>query len=273
MKEIPISIQLTHPNDPVLQAKMEWFMDQPGCSFRIGESDLLPILHITRKGVFLDDGLKRFGFHPNLAIIRILQGLRGEQDRFLLAANIQPGQTFIDATLGLGTDALVAAWKLGEKGKVVAYEHSPILAALIKDGLRGLKDKELPRSDNPDKAKAWQELIHASQRIEVVWGDHYELLTVLPDSSADIVYFDPMFRQTCEKSSSIQPLHRYSDHRPLQAEVIREACRVARSRVVLKERKGSLEFTRLGFRVFDGGRYSQVDYGIIKCFITKEETF
>lgn len=273
MKIIPVSIKLTHPNDTALQAKMRWFMDQPGCSFITDEPNLRPMLHFTREGIFLDDGQNRLSFHPNMAIIRILQGLRGEQDRFLTASNIKPDQILIDATLGLGTDALVAAWKVGENGKVLAYEHSPLLAALMKEGLLSLKNKKLPRIMNPEKLKAWQELILASQRIEVIWGDHQKLLAEFPNSSVDVVYFDPMFRHTREKSSSIQPLHRYSDHQPLQLETVQEACRVARTRIVLKERKGSPEFTRLGFHVFNGGRYSEVDYGIINCCSTKEEIF
>jgi SAM-dependent methyltransferase len=273
LKEIPVSIKLTHPNDLDLQVRMGWFMEQPGCLFQTGEPHSLPILNLTRKGTFLDDGQSRLAFHPNLAIIRILQGLRGEQDRFLAATNLKSGQTFLDATLGLGTDALVAAWQVGRSGKVMAFENSPLLAALMKEGLHSLKAKQLPTITNPNKQKAWQELILASQRIEVIWGDHQSLLAELPDSSFDVIYFDPMFRHTREKSSSIQPLHRYSDHRPLQAETIKEACRVACSRVVLKERKGSSEFARLGFEVINSGRYSQVDYGIINCCSTKEDIF
>lgn len=273
MKEIPITIKLTHPDDSDLQARMRWFMEQPGCSFQSRDPDLLPVLHLTRKGTFLDDGQNRLAFHPSLAIIRILQGLRGEQDRFLTATGLKPGQTFLDATLGLGTDALVAAWQVGERGKVIAYENSPILAALIKQGLQCLKDKHLSQMSNPLKIKAWKELILASQRIEVVRGDHQRLLAKLPDSSVDVIYFDPMFRHTREKSSSIQPLHRYSDHRPLQPKTIQEACRVASSRVVLKERKGSSEFERLGFQVINSGQYSQVDYGMINCSSTRGETF
>lgn len=273
MKEIPVTIKLTHPNDSDLQARMRWFMEQPGCSFQRRDPELLPILHLTRKGTFLDDGQNRMTFHPSLAIIRILQGLRGEQDRFLTATGLKRGQTFLDATLGLGTDSLVAAWQVGESGKVIAYENSPILAALIKEGLQSLKEKHLPRMSNPLKIKAWEELILASQRIEVVWGDHQRLLAELPETSVDVIYFDPMFRHTREKSSSIQPLHHYSDHRPLQQETVQEACRVASSRVVLKERKGSSEFVRLGFQVINSGQYSQVDYGVINCGSTKGETF
>lgn len=270
MNTIPVSVHLTHPTDPKLAAKLNWFMAQPGCNFQISAPDIWPILHISRKGVFLDDGVQRLSFHPNMALIRILQGLRGEQDRFLSATDIKPGQTFLDATLGLGTDALVAAWKVGEKGKVIAFEHSPLIAALIKEGLHSLKDKQLPAINNPIKYQAWLGLIEASQRIEVKWEEHLKGLAALPDSSVDVVYFDPMFRRTREQSSGILPLHPWSDHRPLRLEAVKEAYRVAKSRVVLKERKGSQEFSRLGFQIFAGGRYSQVDYGIIECHLTKE---
>lgn len=271
MDTIPVSIQLTHPTDPKLAAKLEWFMRQPGCDFRINSPDIRPILHITRKAIFLDDGDQRLSFHPNMALLRILQGLRGEQDRFLTATGIESGQTFLDATLGLGTDALVAAWKVGEKGKVIAFEHSPLIAALIKEGLHSLKHKQLPPINNPLKYQAWKELIEASQRIEVRWEDHFKGLAALPNSSVDVVYFDPMFRHTREKSSGILPLHIWSDHRPLRIESVKEAYHVTKSRIVLKERKGSQEFSRLGFQIFAGGRYSQVDYGIIECSSPKEE--
>lgn len=270
MKQIPVFIQLTHPSDPALQNKLKWFLAQPGCSFQVDKNAELPVLHVTRNGIFLDDGEERLTFHPSMSLIRILQGNRGEDDRFLSATGLESGQTFLDATLGLGTDALVAAWKVGEKGRVIAVEHSPLIAALIKEGLEALRNKELPHIKNPEKQVAWRELITASQNIEVKWGDHFEILSNLPDLSVDVVYFDPMFRRTREKSASIRPLHAWSDNRPLRLETIREACRVARSRVVLKERKGSLEFARLGFHVFNSGRYSQVDYGIIDCSSTEE---
>ena len=72
-----------------------------------------------------------------------------------------------------------------------------------------------------------------------------------------------MFRNTCKQSDSVVPLHRWSDHNPLDHQVVLEACRVARNRVVLKERKESMEFRRLGFDILLGGRYSPVNYGVI----------
>jgi hypothetical protein len=51
---------------------------------------------------------------------------------------------------------------------------------------------------------------------------------------------------------------------PLTLETIAEAKRVARQRVVLKESSKSLEFARLGFLERAGGRYSKVQYGVIR---------
>ncbi|MDR2736472.1 MAG: protein-glutamate O-methyltransferase, partial [Gracilibacteraceae bacterium] len=81
--------------------------------------------------------------------------------------------------------------------------------------------------------------------------------------SLDLVYFDPMFRNTREQSASLRPLKPWICQDPLNVASVQEACRTAR-RVVLKERNGSPEFARLGFRVLDGGRYSSVAFGALE---------
>ena len=83
------------------------------------------------------------------------------------------------------------------------------------------------------------------------------------DDSFDAVYFDPMFRHPFMESAGIHPLRFLADPRPVSAEAIREARRVARRRVVLKESSKSGEFARLGFSAFVGGKYSHVRYGVI----------
>lgn len=266
MKKSSVALKLTHPSDRNLMEKAEWFNRQPGIEVISDPSNLsdLPILHITRKGIYLESGDIRLCFHPSMALIRLIQLQRGETDRFLKATGLQPGDIFLDATLGLGTDSLVAAHQVGERGRVIAVEHSPLLAALIQDGLSALNEGPVPNVQNPDKSKAWRNLSLAAQRIEVQWGDHLKRLTQSLDSSMDVIYFDPMFRHTREQSASIRPLHQFSNAHPLQKEAVIEACRVARKRVVLKERKGSPEFSRLGFRICESGKYSNVDYGIIE---------
>ena len=262
VSEIPILITTTHA-DSELQARLDWFLKQPGCNWTLSQSgDEGSELTITRSGVFLTNGTEKLSFHPSMALIRLINLLRGESDRYLEATQLKAGDSLIDATLGLGTDALIGAWAVGEKGSVLAIEQSPILAAIVHDGLNHFKEI-IPNAKNEDKQEAWAALAQASRQIDVHWGEHREFFSRIPSNSVDIVYFDPMFRHTRQQSDSIQPLHQWSDHSPLDHEAVLEACRIARHRVVLKERKNSSEFQRLGFEILLGGRYSPVDYGII----------
>ena len=259
----PILIKISHPDAELLKRRA-WFHQQPGCKWtttRTGEGDL-PELTITRRGVFLKNGAEQLSFHPSMALIRLINLLRGGPDRYLEATQLKAGDSLIDATLGFGTDALIGAWAVGEKGIVLALEQSPILAAFVQDGLNHFTEI-IPNAKKKDKQAAWNALAVAAQRIEVRWGEHRAYLKHIPSNSVNVVYFDPMFRHTYKQSNSILPLHRWSDHNPLDHEAISEACRVARNRVVLKERKNSSEFLRLGFDILLGGTYSPVDYGVI----------
>ncbi|EGW40263.1 class I SAM-dependent methyltransferase [Desulfosporosinus sp. OT] len=263
VNEIPIFIKTTH-FDLELQERLRWFCQQPGCNWLLtrSEEEEMPELTISRRGVYLTKGTEQLAFHPSMALIRLINLLRGESDRYLEATQLKTGDSLIDATLGLGTDALIGAWAVGTKGSVLAIEQSPILAAMVQDGLNHFKEI-VPADKSEDKQNAWTAMAQASRQIEVRWGEHRELLSRISSNSVDVVYFDPMFRQTRKQSDSIQPLHSWSDHRPLDQEAVLEACRIARRRVVLKERKDSSEFERLGFEILRGGRYSPVDYGII----------
>jgi hypothetical protein len=84
----------------------------------------------------------------------------------------------------------------------------------------------------------------------------------LPDRSVDIVYFDPMFRRPVLSSSALRPLRSQAEERPLSEAAVREAVRVARRRVVLKDHRDSGEFERLGF-VRRRVSSSKVAYGVI----------
>ncbi|OLN31466.1 class I SAM-dependent methyltransferase [Desulfosporosinus metallidurans] len=263
LEESPILIKTTH-FDAELRERLDWFLQQPGCHWMLtwsGEGEP-PELTITRRGVFLSYGTEQLSFHPSMALIRLINLLRGGSDRYLEATQLKAGGSLLDATLGLGTDALIGAWAVGEKGRVLAIEKSPILAAMVQDGLNHFKEM-IPNSKSRDKQEAWFALARVSPQIKVSWGDNRNYFSNIPTRSVDVVYFDPMFRQTYEHSHSIQPLHRWSDHSPLDQATVVEACRIARQRVVLKERKNSPEFRRLGFDILLGGQYSPVDYGVI----------
>lgn len=261
--EITIYIKTTH-TDLKLKKKLDWFLKQPGCNWTItqsGEGELTE-LAITRRGVFLRNGKEQLSFHPSMAIIRLLNLLRGGSDRYLEATQLKSGDSLIDATLGFGSDALIGAWAVGETGSVLAMEQSAILAAFVHDGLNHFNEI-IPNVKYQEKRDVWAALEKASRRIDIRWGEHLVYLKQIPSRSVDVVYFDPMFRHTCKQSASILPLHQWSDHSPLKREAIYEACRIARKRVVLKERKNSSEFQRLDFKILLGGQYSSVDYGVI----------
>ena len=189
-------------------------------------------------------------FHPNTAHLRI-KNLRGDEgDRLIDALKISEGSKVLDCTLGLGSDAIVESFIVGETGKVVALEVNPIIAEVVSYGLKNFLE------DSPH-------ILEAMRRVEVINADCGEFLKTCTDNSFDVVYFDPMFRRPIQKSSGLNPIRPLADARPLTAEIIREACRVAKSRVVMKEHSGSGEFARRGFEIVDGGKYSSVAFGVI----------
>ncbi|HHV65053.1 MAG TPA: class I SAM-dependent methyltransferase [Peptococcaceae bacterium] len=222
-----------------------------------------PLLRITKNGFCVEHNGQTLFFHPSMALLRMINIKRGIGDRFLEATALAEGDILLDATLGLGSDALIASWAVGEKGKIIALENSLLIFLLVKEGLERLTKQPLPKAKSKEKEEAWLELARASSRIDARYADHKDYLQTLPDSSVDVIYFDPMFRITVNSSSAIKPLKALSCPEPLSPETIKEACRVARKRIVLKERRHGSEFSRLGFKELEGSKYSSIGFGII----------
>jgi len=190
-------------------------------------------------------------FHPGMAHLRLKNLRRGESDHLLNALGADDGMRILDCTLGMGADAIVESFGAGETGEVVALEKNPVVAALIAHGL------ETSEGEHPMT-------VAAMRRIHVVCADYLDYLREQPDNSFDAVYFDPMFRHPFTESAGIHPLRFLADPRPVSVEAIHEAKRVACRRVVLKESSRSGEFARLGFTEFEGGKYSNVRYGVMR---------
>ncbi len=189
-------------------------------------------------------------FHPGMAHLRLKNLRRGERDHLLNALGITPGRRVLDCTLGMGADSIVASFGVGETGEVVSLEKDPVVAALIAHGL------QTAEGEHPTT-------VAAMRRVRVLCADYEDFLRGQPEDSFDAVYFDPMFRHPFTESAGIHPLRFLADPRPVSPEAIREARRVARRRVVLKESSKSGEFARLGFTEFEGGKYSNVRYGVM----------
>ncbi|MCR4400733.1 MAG: class I SAM-dependent methyltransferase, partial [Syntrophomonadaceae bacterium] len=190
-----------------------------------------------------------FYFHPSMAKNRLSRHRKGlAVDVLQRVAGIRPGDQVLDCTLGLGADAIVASWLAGAGGRVVGLEASPEVAAIVRWGMRCYHS-----------GISW--LDEAIWRIEVLCAHHLQYLRALPAASFDVVLFDPMFRQPVHASRPLTPLRRLAQGGPLEREAVEAARRVARRRVVLKERRHSPEFARLGFARVEGGESSRVAYG------------
>lgn len=191
-----------------------------------------------------------FFFHPNLAMVRIKRMINGESDPYLVAGEITVGSSVLDCTLGLGADAIVASFQVGQSGKVVALEDNQFIAFLVSRGMNTWEDGE-------------DDIIQAMRRVEIKQVHHYEALTQMADNSFDVVYFDPMFEESIMESDGIRTLTHFAVARPLTEEIIHEAKRVARKRVVLKDHFRSLRFEQLGFTVLKR-KTSKFHYGFIE---------
>jgi len=176
-----------------------------------------------------------------LRMKRVLSRLAGEpqpptdRDPFLDAAGLEPGDEVLDATLGLGADALVAAAACGPRGKVVGLEGSPALAAWVDEGLRRMP--EAP-----------------ARRVEVRTGEHGAALAALPPRSFDVVVFDPMFRHPRAGPGGFDLVRRLADARPLEAAAVEAARRVARRWVLVKDGAPGWDLTRLGLTPLPSAR-------------------
>jgi 16S rRNA (guanine1516-N2)-methyltransferase len=203
---------------------------------------------------YLDQDGRWMFFHPSMAMVRIKRLLKGEKDNMLAVGLVQEGDRIIDCTMGLASDAIIFSYAVGDTGEVVAIESAMLPYLLAKEGLVTY-ETEIP------------ELRNAMRRIQVIQADHLEYLRAQPDRSADVVYFDPMFRHAAA-GSAIEPLREFADHNALQLEAIVEARRVTRRKVIMKEQVASGEFIRLGFEYNRGtssNRNAKIAYGVIDC--------
>lgn len=176
-----------------------------------------------------------FFFHPNSAAFRLKRVARGEDDPLLTACALRKGDTFLDCTLGIGADSLLATFAVGEKGKVTGLEADQNVAFIVKTGMQNYDTTELP-------------LTACMRNIQVVHTTALEYLKNQKDDSFDVVYMDPMFEEIIEESTNFEALRYAGKHLTLTDEWVAEAKRVAKSRVVLKAHYKSDWFEKYQFQ-------------------------
>jgi 16S rRNA G966 N2-methylase RsmD len=209
------------------------------------------LLVVSSKRISFVIGEQEFFFHPGLARPRIKDIRCGNTDRMIKVMSLRAGESFLDCTMGPGADIIVASYVSGEAGRATGIESSPVMSELVRRGLLAYEDAD-------------RDISEAMRRVNVVNKNHKEYLASLKTGCYDIVYFDPMFRFPRRMSSGINTARMLANHDPVDCETIELALNVAARAVVMKERKGSREFSRLGFKNIVGGNYAPVAYGIIE---------
>src|SRR5712692_1648390 len=202
-----------------------------------------PVLVLSKARADLVHRGRAFRASVGMGFLRLVRARQGETDPLVRAAGLRAGDEVLDATLGLAGDALIAAHATG--ARVIALEASPVLAAFVTAGLRRLLV--------PGRV--------AASRIEVRCADHRAALREMPDRSVDVVLFDPMFRSAGESGALFDLVRSLADHTPLAPETLREARRVARKGVLVKDAPPGHELARLGLAPLPSRRSPRIVFG------------
>ena len=223
----------------------------------LSEHNAAAILVVDACGTHLRmcDETHELRLHGGLGVLRvrnILQG--GGTDNLCTVCQLKPGDVFVDGTAGLLQDSLVAAAAVGPTGRVIAIEASPLLWA-VSSGR-----PVCTGHDQIDKL--------LNEQIDVRLGEAADVLSQMPDKSADVVYFDPMFAQPTKASPSFGLLRRVAFHKRLSSETIMHACRVARKAVVMMDQPGGAELERLGMTLVQQGQRKR--FGKLDCSSIEE---
>ncbi|MGP7815983.1 class I SAM-dependent methyltransferase [Niallia sp. 01092] len=212
-------------------------------------NDDVLVIGKNRYELFIKDSQQPFFFHPNSAVFRIKRIQKKEHDPFAEATNIRKGSSFLDCTVGLGSDSIVASYVTGKEGRTEGNEASKVLSFLVKKGLHAWKTDSENIND-------------AMQRITVNNRLALSDLKSRKEGSVDCVYFDPMFETEILSSDGINPLRKLAVYDDLTKETVEEAIRVAKDRVVLKDHFRSKRFEQFGFSVLKR-KSAKFHYGII----------
>lgn len=131
----------------------------------------------------------------------------------------------VDANMGMAGDT----WMFLCMGlTVTAIERSPVVYALVKDGIE--------RAVKNEKFKTW-----LGDRLNLVFADSYEYLSDFNDE-ADVIFFDFMFDETRSAlpKKSMQLFHKLQLQDDREIEIVKIAMNLPVSRVIVKRQLKSL---------------------------------
>jgi 16S rRNA (guanine1516-N2)-methyltransferase len=157
--------------------------------------------------------------------------LRKEWIAKAVGINPKESPSIIDATAGLGRDSFILA-ALGYH--VLMLEKSPILYALLQDGLR--------------RAKSNDDLNSIVERLELIHTDSIVWLNQLHnDARPDIIFLDPMFpprKKTAAVKKEMQILHQIIDDNDDDDVLFTAALACTKRRLVVKRPRFAPYYSR-----------------------------
>lgn len=193
-----------------------------------------------------------YAFHLGTAALRILQMKRGASDRLCRHISKRPGMRILDCTFGQGGDAAVLSWYAGHTGHVISLEKSKALYEMGRIGLAGFSDGA-------------EDVLAALRRITLLNEDFHSFLRGQSEGSFDYVYFDTMFAHPVKREQNrIEGFRRAACYDSLNEDALREACRVASCKVIVKERPFSKIFINPMFTEIQVHPGQSTAYGVIQ---------
>lgn len=203
-----------------------------------------------QRGLVATDGRTRLEFHLQMAKLRALNWERKRQDHFADLLHETSPERFLDATFGRGSDAIMAAYTLPENVEIISLEKSFPVYAVGREGLRSMKVSEAPA------------LTAALRRIHLLHADVSDYLKKQPDNHFDVIYFDFMFHHTVSQTNNLVDLRIFAAQSRLDEILWEDAKRVAKKRIIVKNRPFASWFKMHPPTFLRGGTYSRVVYGV-----------
>ena len=174
---------------------------------------------------FYNDSGELF-FHPDTARLRI----KNNDNEPLLELIGSDRKNILDCTLGLASDSTIMSYA---GHNVVALEKNNIIYEVVSDGLENYCDNE--------------KITQAMRDIKVINIDSYNYLKSRKDNSFDVIYFDPMFSENIKESTNLDVLTTVAAKDILTKEILQEAKRVAKEKIIIKAHFRDTVFEQFGF--------------------------
>lgn len=197
------------------------------------------------------NGGEEYRFHMGTAVLRTSQMEKGNQDRLCRLLPTDDFCSVLDCTFGQAGDSSTMSWYLLGRGQVTALEKSPILYEIGRAGIAGYVDKD-------------EKLTKAVRRISLWHQDYKTFLQQAAPKSFDVIYFDPMFHHPVKREvNDMEGFRRAASYDGLAEEVLQLAMKVARKKIIVKERPFSPLFRNGLFTEVHGKKGQTTAYGVI----------